>query len=83
VRKRAIVVSSVIVHDLNRFRAFGRPPETDAPLWIDPDGMLSAPVVLQRFEPVARTINGFWNVRSKKGAACAAPFSSFDWIGFR
>jgi len=43
----------VIISDLNFVRAVNSPDEADAVLIVDPDAMLSDPVALQRFQPVA------------------------------
>jgi hypothetical protein len=44
----------MIVHDLDRFRALWSPTEADAPLLIDPDGILTAAIAPQGFEPISR-----------------------------
>jgi len=44
----------MIIHDLDILGAAGTPHEADAPLVVDADRMLTKPISLQRFEPVAR-----------------------------
>lgn len=48
----------MIVHDLHVRGATCvlRPFETNSPLHVDPDGILSFPIPVQRFEPVAREL---------------------------
>lgn len=43
----------VIIDDLDRMRSVVSPNETDAPLVIDPDGVLSGSIPLQRFQAIA------------------------------
>src|ERR1700686_3534282 len=54
VRTRAIVASSMIVRDLHGLRAVRRPAEADAPLPVDTNGILSAAIASQCFQPIAR-----------------------------
>src|SRR5699024_5713697 len=49
---RAIL--SVVVSDLHLLRSGVRPYETDPPLVVDPDAVLSGPITLERLETVAR-----------------------------
>src|SRR5690348_16944712 len=51
----------VVVDDFDMCRSSFIPYETDSPLVIDPDRMLSLPVCFQRFEPVA-----WWNMQVRK-----------------
>src|SRR5436305_14753122 len=44
---------SVVVSELDIFRPVGRPPETNSKLIIDPDGILTRPVVFQGFQMIA------------------------------
>jgi hypothetical protein len=43
----------MVVDDFNVFRSSINPAETDTPLGVDPDGMLSSSVPTQRLQPVA------------------------------
>jgi hypothetical protein len=43
----------MIIRDLYRLGAVGRPAETDAPLRIDAYGVLSAAIALQCFQPIS------------------------------
>src|ERR1700727_772004 len=54
-RLRVVMVGSpsVVVGDLDVLGSLGRPTEADAPLLVDPDGVLSRAVFRQRFEVVA------------------------------
>src|SRR3990172_1093266 len=49
-----ISLSSVVIHYLYVFSACFRPAETDAPLIIDADAVLTGSVALQRLESVSR-----------------------------
>src|SRR5689334_24036761 len=51
----------MVVDDFDMRRSSFIPNETDTPLIIDPDRMLSLPVCLQRFEAVAR-----WNTQIRQ-----------------
>jgi hypothetical protein len=42
----------MVVNDLHLLRSSVRPHETDPPLVVDPDAVLSGSVTLERFEPV-------------------------------
>jgi len=44
----------MIIHDFNELGTAIVPLETDAPLIIDPDAVLTATIALQRFQPIAR-----------------------------
>jgi hypothetical protein len=48
------VSSSVVVNDLNVFRAGSGPSKADAPLLVDPDAVLPRSVAAELFEPIAR-----------------------------
>jgi hypothetical protein len=52
----------VIVHDLYVMRIAGTPPETNPPLIIDPDAVLTGPVALQRLKPIA-----WWDAQEFQG----------------
>lgn len=45
---------SVVIDDLDLGRTHLRPTEADAKLIVDPDRMLSGPVLSERMQPVAR-----------------------------
>jgi hypothetical protein len=47
-------ILSVVVNDLNLLWASVGPPETDPPLVVDSDAVLTGPIALQLLEPVAR-----------------------------
>src|SRR4051794_21052335 len=47
-----VAMALVVVDDFDIGRSFRSPGETDAPLVIDPDGVLPPTVAGQRFEPV-------------------------------
>ena len=49
-----MLISLVVVDDFNRVRVPIFPDEADAPLVIDTDAMLAAPLPLESFEPVPR-----------------------------
>jgi len=52
---RAIrLVTSMIIDDFNELGAAIAPLETDTPLIVDPDAVLTATIALQRFQPIAR-----------------------------
>src|SRR5262245_21204398 len=53
VRTRAMINSSMIIHDRYIFRTFGRPSKAHPPLPVDPDTVLTCAVALQGFELVA------------------------------
>jgi hypothetical protein len=48
------MVLLVVVHNLNVVSVSLAPDETDAPLIVDPDTMLSGPIAFEHFQPVAR-----------------------------
>src|SRR5437867_7780491 len=48
--------ASMVVDDLNVVRVAVGPPETDAPLLVDPDRVLSGPVTSERFQAIARRL---------------------------
>jgi hypothetical protein len=43
----------MVINDFNILSAMTRPAETDAPLIIDPDAVLSLPLAPQSFQPIA------------------------------
>jgi hypothetical protein len=47
-------IPSVVVHDLNVCRPDFSPYETDAPLVVDPDAVLTSSIALQGFQAIAR-----------------------------
>ena len=52
VTRWGVAIVLVVVDDFDIGRPFLSPGETDAPLLIDPDGVLATTVAGQRFEPV-------------------------------
>jgi hypothetical protein len=66
----------MIVHNLDILGTAINPPEADAPLIVDPDRPLTAPVTPQGFQPIARRGVHFADRRNsvqlQKLAACDA-----------
>src|SRR5262249_9288748 len=53
VRTRGMLVSSMIVYDLDVLGPFRRPAKADSPLSIDPDAILTFAIALERFKMIA------------------------------
>jgi hypothetical protein len=54
VTRLGVAIALVVVDDFDIGGSFLSPDKTDAPLVIDPDGVLASMVARQRFEPVGR-----------------------------
>ena len=53
------MISSMIVDDLDLFRSCFSPPEANAELIVDPDGMLAGAITFQRLQVVVRKCSEF------------------------
>jgi hypothetical protein len=49
-----VVINSVVINDLNVFRAAVRPEKAEPVLVVDADAVLADPIASQRFQTVAR-----------------------------
>ena len=55
----------MVVHDLHVVRATLAPAETDAPLLVDPDAVLSLPVAAKRFQAITRGRSQLVQIRGR------------------
>ena len=60
-----MLTPSLVVHDFNVSRPNLRPHEADAPLIVDADTVLTFPIVLQRFQVIAR-----WRLQESQRLCC-------------
>jgi len=70
----------MIIDDFNEFRATIAPLETDTPLIIDPDAVLTATIALQRLQSIARRQPQIAQV-SRRVKISELPPRDFDQIG--